>query len=150
MPNLRRIVIETSIAIVSQVPGDPLPWLVRSMNGYPSASAGRFEALAIVLVTNRFSASGIGNPNHISSYLSQYRVLTAFDTTLATPRYQNLRAVKIYVTGIDINAGKANLRSDIEKLMPKLQGMGILKIELLGCYNEDEDFEDIRRSMLQV
>jgi hypothetical protein len=147
MPNLRHIVIEMNIGM-TLVAGDPLPWLANSMNGFPVASAGQFEALAIVIVTNRFS--GIGNPDHVSLYVSQYHLLTAIDTTLCTARYRKLRAVKIYVTGININGGREDLRSDIEKLMPRLRAKGVLKVELIGRYNEDVDFEVIRTSLLQA
>jgi hypothetical protein len=108
------------------------------MSNYPSASTRQFEALAIVFVCNRLS--GVGDPDYISPHISQNRLLTAFDTTLGAPRYKNLRAVTIYVTGIDVNVGKADLRLDVEKLMPRLRAKGILKTEVLGRYNEDEDF----------
>jgi len=106
MPDLHRVAIEMSLGCAGQA-GDPLPWLVKSMTGYPDASARKFEALAIIVVTLRkFSNVETLPPDTFTSYFSQYPALTALDSALSNPRYQNLRAVKIYVTGVDVNSGK--------------------------------------------
>jgi hypothetical protein len=146
MTNLRRIIIEIPVGVTQA--GDPLPWLASSLTKFPGASADHFGVLAIVLVTNRFS--GIGSPDYVSPYVRDYRILTVFDSTLSTALFRNLRVVKIYVTGIDVTAGKADLRSEIQGLMPKLLAKGTLKVGILGRYSEDQDFKSIRDSLLQV
>jgi hypothetical protein len=144
MINLCHIIIEMSVGMAQA--GDPFPWLANLLARFPVTSAGHFEVLAIVLVTNQFS--GIGSPDYVSPYIKAYHVLTVFDSTLSTARFKNLRAVKIYVTGIDVTAGEVDLHSDIEGLMPRLLAKGTLKVEILGRYSEGQDFKSIHDSML--